>query len=355
VVGGAKTAAGINRALRMRIGDTTAQDLGSLPGLAHSSAYAVNLAGDVVGVASAAANLYGASAEPWVFRNTTSQMINLDPFHYGVYAAATGINDGGWVAGTNSFRGTGTVESFKWKTGNPINLDDFSGDQCHISYAMSINTRGTVVGYSAAVGACGDNRAVSYNSAGNITDLGTLGGTNAQAQAVNYFGDVVGVSELSTGQNRATLWSNGVASNLGTLGGASFAMGINDEGIIIGYFLDNRNQQRACVWRGGQIFDLNTLLNSSGLGWRLLIATGVNSSGQIVGQGRDAQGRLRGFILTPPCRSDYNRDGGIDGSDVSSFFDSWSAGLPDTDLNLDGGVDFGDVGMFFDLWSNGRC
>ena len=103
------------------------------------------------------------------------------------------------------------------------------------------------------------------------------------------------------------------------------------------------------------MFDLNTLMGSGGAGWRLLIATGVNEQGQIVGQGRNAAGRLRGFVLTPPCRSDTNRDGGIDGGDVSVFFDAWSAGLPDTDLNLDGGVDATDVYYFFDLWTNGRC
>jgi hypothetical protein len=76
------------------------------------------------------------------------------------------------------------------------------------------------------------------------------------------------------------------------------------------------------------MYDLNTLMGSGSTGWRLLIATGVNAQGQIVGQGRNAAGRLRGFILTPPCRSDYNQDGGIDGGDISSFFDAWSPASP---------------------------
>lgn len=352
ITGGAKLANGVNHAIRLVQGGP-AQDLGSLPGLNYSSAYSINNDGHVVGVSAAASNLFGTTSQPWI--NRGGIFTDLDPLNRGVYAAATALSDSGLVIGTNSFLGTGSVESFKWSTGAPVNLPDFAGDICRISYGMGVNESGTAVGYSAAPGACGDNRAVVYPASGGIIDLGTLGGANAQAQAINELGDVVGFSELPSGQNRATLWSGGAIHNLGTLAGASFALSINDDGIVCGYFLDSRNQQRACVWIGGSMFDLNTLMGSGGAGWRLLIATGVNEQGQIVGQGRNPAGRLRGFVLTPPCRSDTNRDGGIDGGDVSVFFDAWSAGLPDTDLNLDGGVDATDVYYFFDLWTNGRC
>lgn len=352
IAGGARLASGVNRAIRMVRGGVP-QDLGSLPGLAYSSAYSINNNGHVAGVSAAAANLFGTTAQPWIYR--AGAFTDLDPMNRGVYSAATAVSDAGLVIGTNSFLGSGSVESFKWSSGAPVNLPDFPGDICRISYGMGVNETGAAVGYSAAIGSCGDNRAVLYPSSGGIIDLGTLGGTNAQAQAINELGDVVGFSELASGQNRATLWSGGAIHNLGTLAGASFALSINDDGIICGYFLDSRNQQRACVWISGQIFDLNTLMGNGGAGWRLLIATGVNDQGQIVGQGRNAAGRLRGFVLTPPCRSDTNRDGGIDGEDVSVFFDSWSAGFSDSDINLDGGVDAADVYYFFDLWTEGRC
>jgi len=352
IAGGAKNAAGITRAVRLQRGGV-AQDVGSLPGLAHSTAYSINSAGDVVGVSATTANMFSSSAQPWIKRGNA--IIDLDANNRGVYSAATAISETGLVVGTSSFTGAGSVESFKWSTGNPVNLPELPGDQCRISYGMGVNAAGSVVGYSAAPGACGDNRAVLYPSTGGVIDLGTLGGPNAQAQAINALGDVVGFSELSTGQNRATLWSGGAIHNLGTLAGASFALGINSDGIVVGYFLDSRNQQRACVWISGQMFDLNTLMGSGGAGWRLLIATGINEQGQIVGQGRNAAGRLRGFVLTPPCRSDFNRDGGIDAGDIGVFFDAWQAGMPDTDLNIDGGVDATDVYYFFDLWTNGRC
>jgi hypothetical protein len=66
------------------------------------------------------------------------------------------------------------------------------------------------------------------------------------------------------------------------------------------------------------------------------------------------------FILTGteqlyPCPADFNQDGGIDGSDVGTFFEAWSAADPSTDVNYDGGIDGSDVATFFDAWSNGGC
>lgn len=353
VVGGAKinsTSSAATHAFRTREGMPVV-DLGTLPGLPFSSAYAVNNAGDVVGVAAAAANLYGSTAKPFIVRNGT--WTNLDTMNLGIHASANAINSSGLVVGVNSFLGTGSVESFKWQSGAPVNLPDLPNDTCRISYGQGVNDFGVVVGYSAAPGRCGDNRAVKYDG-NTVIDLGTLGGPNAQANSINNLNQVVGYSETQVGQNRATMWHNGTITNLGTLAGASFALSINNDSNVVGYFIDNRNQQRACAWLNGNMVDLNTLM-ANGTGWRLLIATGINDSGQIVGQARNPQGRLRGFVLTPPCRSDYNRDGGIDGSDVSNFIMNWENAQADTDINYDGGIDGLDVQEFFELWEASRC
>ncbi len=57
----------------------------------------------------------------------------------------------------------------------------------------------------------------------------------------------------------------------------------------------------------------------------------------------------------PTCPADFNQDGGVDGSDVSDFYDAWSLGLPCADVNQDGGVDGSDVGYFFHFWQAGGC
>ncbi len=53
------------------------------------------------------------------------------------------------------------------------------------------------------------------------------------------------------------------------------------------------------------------------------------------------------------CLGDLNCDGGIDGSDVTYFFDRFAVSAPLADLNQDGGVDGADVIEFYEAWSNG--
>lgn len=55
------------------------------------------------------------------------------------------------------------------------------------------------------------------------------------------------------------------------------------------------------------------------------------------------------------CAADFNEDGGIDGSDVSAFFEAWERGDCDADVNGDGGVEGGDVSTFFGQWEAGGC
>ncbi|MBS0198067.1 MAG: CotH kinase family protein [Planctomycetes bacterium] len=52
---------------------------------------------------------------------------------------------------------------------------------------------------------------------------------------------------------------------------------------------------------------------------------------------------------------DFNKDGGIDGSDVQAFFSTWETGAESGDFNGDGGVDGQDVGAFFVAWESGAC
>ncbi len=55
----------------------------------------------------------------------------------------------------------------------------------------------------------------------------------------------------------------------------------------------------------------------------------------------------------PPCIADFNQDGGVDGSDVESFFSAWENSDASADLNQDGGIDGGDVQFFFQHWESG--
>lgn len=61
------------------------------------------------------------------------------------------------------------------------------------------------------------------------------------------------------------------------------------------------------------------------------------------------------WLACPPCPADFDRSGGVDGSDVESFFTAWEAADPAADVNADGGVDGGDVAYFFIAWEAGGC
>ena len=72
----------------------------------------------------------------------------------------------------------------------------------------------------------------------NVTDLGTLpGDTSSYGWRINASGQVVGVCQTSTGDDRAFLYSNGAMTYLGTLPGYLYskATGINDNGQVVGW------------------------------------------------------------------------------------------------------------------------
>ena len=91
-------------------------------------------------------------------------------------------------------------------------------------------------------------------------------------------------------------------SDLGTLGGNnSCANAINNSNIIVGFAgIDpwDETLKHAFIYAGGSMTDLNTLLDTSGAGWTLVQATDINDVGQIVGIGTYG-GDNHGFLLTP--------------------------------------------------------
>jgi len=150
-------------------------------------------------------------------------------------------------------------------------------------------------------------------SGGTITSLGTLvGGTYSYAYDINDSGLVVGESSTSSGSRNAFLYSSGTMTNLGTLGGnTSTAESINNSGQIVGNSLNSGGLQDAFTYSSSTgMQDLNTLYSSllvSGTGpqtgfTRLMKANGINSLGDIVGEGTYWNGtsnNLQAFLLEP--------------------------------------------------------
>jgi probable HAF family extracellular repeat protein len=194
-------------------------------------------------------------------------------------------------------------------------LDSRTGDITTIgtlggsgSSALGINNQGQVVGYAELpfdeIHRTSIRHAFLYD--GTIHDLGILGEGSpgfgfSSASAVNEAGVAVGYSSIaqSTGIAHAFLY-DGIMHDLGVLldQGQSFAVDINDHNEVVGisgqkpFFYDAMNA----------MVDLNSLIDPNS-GWQLNSVSAINDAGQIVGAG-SINGAEHAFLMTPvpePC------------------------------------------------------
>lgn len=256
------------------------QSLAGLPGATDTYAYGINSSGTMVGTSYVSGEVHG---EIWSGAKST----DLGP---GIFA--TGINDPGVVVGGNG-------HAFLLVNGTYQDLGTLPGGSWSAAYG--INNAGTVVGY-ADIGN-GMFRGFIWTPAGGRVELGTFGGRNSYATGVNSSGEVVGHASLSSGYEHAFLHADSTMIDLGTLGGgSSYAYGINDSGTVVGYsWLASGDNPHAFVYLKGEMLDLNALI-PSGLGWELLEAYGINSAGEIVGEGL-WNGQAHAFRLDPELGS----------------------------------------------------
>ena len=151
------------------------------------------------------------------------------------------------------------------------------------SCTQSINSRGWIVGGSEngaidPLTGYPEVRAVLWKD-GTIRDLGTLGGNESVASAINRSGQVAGFASndipdsfagdfaLGATQVHAFLWDGGAMRDLGTLGGPnSIAFNLNDRGQIAGdsniSFTPNSTGNLTRVpflWDDGKMINLGTL------------------------------------------------------------------------------------------------
>ena len=124
--------------------------------------------------------------------------------------------------------------------------------------------------------------------------MGTFGGADAAAYAVNSDGVVVGTANTTNDiAYHAFVYRNGAMKSLGTLGGAnSVATAINDIGEIAGFstFAANNDQTHAFLYRNGVMTDIGTLGSESD-------AWGLNLDAAVVGRSALPSGDTHAFLF----------------------------------------------------------
>jgi probable HAF family extracellular repeat protein len=149
------------------------------------------------------------------------------------------------------------------------------------AYAPALNDAGQVAGYS--TNSSGNYRAFRWSASGGMADLGTLdGAAAAKGRAINRRGQVVGLSEPALGPVQAFIWSATAGMlDLGRLSGGlglAAAQAVNDAGMAAGFSTAPDGNSHGFAWtRTGGMVDLGTV------GGIDSYATLINNAGQVAG------------------------------------------------------------------------
>jgi probable HAF family extracellular repeat protein len=288
VVGDSLTASGQDHCFIWQKGQMT--DLGTLGG-DSCIAFAINNYGQVAGQSMI---FNGIDKHAFVWRNGvfTNDLGTLG----GPTSGATGINDAGFVTGQSDLA-SGNYHAFIWDPGTS-QMTDMGTLGGTVSAARGINSLGQVVGGS-FTGNSSNHAYIWYQ--GVMTDLGSiLGGKVSKAYAINSAGWIVGTSNLpGDGVTHAFLAHDGIGTDLGTFGGPdSFARAINAFGQIVGDAAIPDGTHHGFLWQNGVMTDLNQMISASS-GWVVATAYGINFRGQIAAWATKDGGPTHAVLLSP--------------------------------------------------------
>lgn len=337
----------------------TVIDLGTLPGYNVSTAQSINDKGQIVGTCIYRKNLRVIGDDlTCAFEWHSRRLHDLQVLPHYNSSIATSINNQGLIVGAsyNSFSNQG--HAVLWQSGRIADL----GSLPHYSNstAMCINNAGQVVGYSSTGRADRFNELVYHAffwQRGRMQQLGALGGRYSSAYAINDYGLIVGKADLpprgsrmpsgnvvQPGLTHAFVWQSHQLSDLKTLPQDSYSQAnkinnisevvgfssteiavhaalwqggkitrlasMNDDDVSMATCINNQEQvvgcwhdssmfarEHACIWQNRRFQTLDDAIPIRS-GWALEEATGINSQGQIVGNGLH-NGKKRAFLLTP--------------------------------------------------------
>lgn len=267
-----------------------------------------------------------------------------------------GISENGLL---DPLLGFNQVRAVLWKNGTINDLGTLGGNH---SWSFGINNKGQVVGMALndvpdpfsmfgfiILGSSNgtQTRAFLWDEKKGMRDLGTLGGDDAWAWAINEHGQILGWSYTNSTPNASTgfptldpfLYDKGRMQDIGTLGGfVGFPVAFNNNGQVIGGSSTAGNPSACWVafrqsvefynpgcdpflWDNGKLIDLST--NMTGASAATVDA--INDSGQIVGAATFTTQPYDAYLLGGGAAIDLGHLGG----------DCFSEGIA---LNLGGQV-----------------
>jgi hypothetical protein len=190
-----------------------------------------------------------------------------------------------------------------------------------------------------------------YSACGTITTFGTTLGKTMQIggstpvitqQPVATATCPAGPAEVSIAASGSSLVYRWDVRNLAAVGGWST---ITDGPVLIG-------DAQVAVASGATTATLS--LTDFHSGWR---SSSTNSGRAvrcvIANSCPNSTTVTSSTALISLCQGDLNCDGGVDGSDIVTFFGLWENGDAGADINDDGGIDGADVAAYFPIWEAG--
>ncbi len=229
------------------------------------------------------------------------------------YDSPSAINNSGQIVGT-MWSNQQTLYPATWAAGGTAmtQLPTLGGDTGYVYFNHSINEAGDIVGETQLPG--GEALHATAWIGGTTYDLGTLGGTNSEANGINNAGQIVGDAMDAGDINRPVIWESvtAIPTDLGTLGGpGGMAVTINDNGLIVGWSDTADGASHLTLWDHGQVIDLTQFIPAelNAAGWHSFLEGNnsilssdwldMNNTGVIVGNLYDNTDHTIPFMLTP--------------------------------------------------------
>lgn len=219
------------------------------------------------------------------------------------YSSAIGVNSSRTIIGSYQASPTAPLALYSYANGVLTTLPtlDFADNR-----VSAINNAGTIVGAVQSVAGTPGPLSAAVWSNGALSLLPGLDpGDGTEALAISSDGLIVGYSSgPGAHQQRGVIWSNGIPTDLGNLGGTVKnpdpnvqAFGVNASGDVVG-ISNSPEGEVSFLYTGGRMYNLRDLTS----GFKRYVfgtAIAINDEGKILMQSRTPDGLSCSLVLTP--------------------------------------------------------